>query len=97
MYPTLTIVLVETQRSMMDVCEIGPSDAGKFAGAVALSDARGATSGRLSFPVEQIRTTMDSESVFLPSRALRPGRDGQGHGLEKVILEVKERQVGNSG
>jgi len=96
MYPTLTIVLVETQRSMIDVCEIGPSNASKFAGAVS-SEARGATSGHLSFPVEQIRTTMDSESVFLHSRALW-GRDGQGHGLEKVILEVKESQlVGNSG
>ena len=41
MYPTVVILLVETQRSMVDVCEVSPS------GPVA-PDARPTTLGHLS-------------------------------------------------
>ena len=48
MYPTLVIVLVESQLSMIDVCEISPSNGNKPAGPVA-SETRPATLGHLSF------------------------------------------------
>ena len=35
MYPTVVMVLVQTQRSMVDVCEISPSNASKIIGPVA--------------------------------------------------------------
>ena len=48
MYPTVVIVLVETQRSMADVCEINPSNpSGKLRGPVA-SEVRPASLGYLS-------------------------------------------------
>ena len=93
MYPTAIIVLIETQRSMADVCEISPSNASKFAGPVG-SEARPATLGHLSFAVEPIHSTMDSEAGSQRSRALQ-SQGGHEHDLE-AILEVKESQVGTS-
>ena len=63
MYPTVVMVLVDTQRSMMDVCEISPSNASKLAGTVA-SEARLATLGHLSFAVGPIHTMMDNEAAL---------------------------------
>jgi len=59
MYPTVVILLVETQRSMTDICEISPSNASKLA---ASSEARPATSGHLSFAVGPVDITTDDEA-----------------------------------
>ena len=88
MYPTLVIVLIETQRSMMDVCETSPSNASGPMGPVA-SQARSTTSGRLSFAVGPGHSTTDSEVESQRSRALQ-SQGGEEHGLEEVILELKE-------
>ena len=83
MYPTLVIVLIETQLSMTDVCEISPSNGNKTAGPVA-SETRPATLEHLSFA--QIAT--DNEADTQRQRALR-SQGGQEHGW-KVTPEVKE-------
>jgi len=82
MYPTVVIILVETQRSMTEVCEISPSN----------TIARPATLGNLSFVVVSVHSTTDKDAESRCSRALQ-NRGGQEHGLEEVILEVKESQV----
>jgi len=95
MYPTVVIVLVETQRSITDVWEIRPSNLSKLAGPVA-SEARSATLGHLSFAGGPVYRTTDNEAETQPSRTLQ-SQGGQEHGLEGVILEVKEiSQVGTS-
>ena len=99
MYPTIVVVLVETQRSMVDICEIGPSSPSKIAGAGASDcEARAGTLGHLSFAVGPIDSAMDKEAESPPSRALQR-EDGQGRGLENDILEVnlKESRVSTSG
>ena len=71
MYPTIVVVLVETQRSMVDICEIGPSNASKTAGAAASDhEAHPTRLGRLSFAVGPINSAMDKEDESPPSRAL---------------------------
>jgi len=95
MYPTVVIVLVETQRSMSDICNISPLNASKFAGPVA-SEVRAATLGHLSFAVGPVHSTTDNEAESQRSHTLQ-SQDGQEHGLEEVILEIKESQVGTSG
>ena len=58
------IVLVETQRSMMDVCEIGTSNTSKLAGPMP-SEPRPATLGYPSFalgPVAAVYSTTDNEA-----------------------------------
>ena len=91
MYPTIVIILVETQRSITDICEISVLNASKFSGPVT-SEARAATFGHLSFTV--LNSTMDSEAESLRSRASQ-SEDVQERGLEKVILEInlKESRV----
>ena len=94
MYPTMVIILVETQRSMMDVCEISPSNTSKFPGRVA----RPAILGHLSpLPSGQsIHSTMDVEAGPLRSRALQ-SQGGQEYGLlGELILEVKESHIDTS-
>jgi len=88
MYPTVVIVLVETQRSMTDVWEINLSNASKLVGPVA-SQPHAATLGHLSLAVGQMDCTTDNDSEFQGSRVLQ-SQDRQEHGLEKVILEVKK-------
>jgi len=88
MYPTVVIILVETQRSMADVCEISPSNAGRLAAPVA-SEVRPASLGHLPFAVGPVHSTTDNEAESQRSRALE-SQGGQEHGLEEVILEVKE-------
>ena len=68
MYPTLVIVLIETQRSITDVCEIGPLNASKPDGPVA-SEARSTTLGHLSFAVGPIHSTADNRAESQRSRA----------------------------
>ena len=88
MYPTVVILLVETQRSMMDVCEISSSNASGYMGPMA-SEARPATLGRrVPFAVGLSHKTTDDEAESQRSRTLQ-SQGGQGHGLE-VILEVKD-------
>ena len=91
MYPTIVIVLVETQRSMTDIYEISTPNTSRLAGPVA-SEARAATLRHPSFGVLNI--TMDNEAESLPFRTLQSG-GAQERGLGKVILEVnfKESQV----
>ena len=67
MYPTVVIVLVETQRSIVDVCEFSPSNVGKLAGPVA-AEALPATLGQRSLAVGQIHTTTDNEGECQRSR-----------------------------
>ena len=88
----MVVVLVETQRSVADVFEISPSNASKFAGPVA-SEARPATFGHLSFAAGPIDTMVDNESEYQRSRTLQ-SKGGQEHGLEEVILKVKESHNG---
>ena len=94
MYPTVVVVLVETQRSMTDVCEISASNASTVAGPMA-SEARPATSEHLSFAVGPVHSTTDNEAESQRSRALQ-SKGGQEYHLDEVILEVKECQVGTS-
>ena len=95
MYPTVVILLVETQRSMTDICEISPSNASKLAAPVA-SEARPATLGHFSFVVGPVHPTTSGEAESQLSRGLQ-SQGGQEHGLEEITLEVKESQVGTSG
>jgi hypothetical protein len=93
MYPTVVILLVETQRSMMDVCEISSLNATILAGPL-VSEACPA-SGHLSFAVRPLRSTTDNEAGSQRSRALQ-SQGGHEHSLEEIILEVKESRVGTS-
>jgi len=92
MYPTVVILLVETQRSMSDICEISPSNASKFA-ASSGSEARPATLGHLSFAVGPFYSTTDYEAESQLSPALQ-SQHGRKDGSEEPITEVKEHQVG---
>ena len=91
MYPTVVIVIVETQRSITDICEISPSDASRLARPVTPED-RPATIRHPSFVVGTTNSDNDAESQH--SRALQ-SHEGQVHDLED-ILEVKESQVGTN-
>jgi len=90
MYPTVVVVLAETQRSMTDICEISRPDPSKIADPAA--------SEAPSSLVGPINSTMDNEAKSSPSRALQ-SQEAQEHGLEKVIFEVnlKESRVSTSG
>ena len=70
MYLTVVMVLVETQRSMTDICEISSSNTGRIPGPVG-SEARPATLGHLSFAVGPVYSTGDNEAESQPSRALQ--------------------------
>ena len=84
MYPTVVMVLVETHRSMTDICEIGPSDASNLAGPRAF-ETRAATLGHLSFAATY--STMDSESES--QRPLASQSQDRSE-KKKVILGTKE-------
>ena len=88
MYPTVVIILVETQRSMTDVCEISASNPSQFAGPPMTSGARAAVLGHLAFAVGPVYSTTDDEAESQRSRALQ-SQAGQVHGSEGDILEVK--------
>jgi len=102
MYPTIVVVLVETRRSMTDICEIGPSNASKIAGSVASDHEARATSsslGHSSFAVGPNNSMMDNEGAESPPSCSLQCHDVQERSLEKVILEInsKESQVSTSG
>ena len=99
MYPTLVIVLAETQRSMTDICEVGPSSASRLAGPVPSDhEARTATLVQLSSAVGPTNSAVDDEAESPLFHALQ-SRDVQEYGLEKVILEVnfEKSRVSSSG
>lgn len=79
----MVIVLVETQRTMADVCEISPSNGSIPAGPMA--------SGRLSFMAWPVHSTTDDESESQHSHPLR-SQGGQERGLG-VILEVDSEDL----
>ena len=85
MYPTVVIVLVETQRSMTDIYEISQSNASKLDTPVA-SETLPATIGHFSFDVTSVHSTTDNEAESQRSRALG-GAGWQEHGLEGVLGE----------
>jgi len=74
MYPTVVILLVETQRSMTDICETSQSNASKIAGPVA-SEARPATLGPLSFAIGPVPSTADTETESQPRVRCRAKAD----------------------
>ena len=84
MYPTVVMVLVETQRSMVDVCEISTPNASKLVGPVA-SEPRPATPGHLSLAGGPIRGKMDNEAEPQRSHVLQ-SQGGQEHDLERLPL-----------
>ena len=88
MYPTVVILLVETRRSMTDVCEINPSNASKLVVPRA-SEACTATLGHLSMAVGPVYSTTDNNAESQGSRALQ-SQGGQEYNLEGVILKVNE-------
>ena len=83
MYPTMVIVLVETQRSMVDVCESGTSNASKLAHSMP-SEPRPATLGCLSFVLGPVHSTTDDEAESQRSRALQ-SQGGQGSSLGEAM------------
>ena len=85
MYPTIVVVMVETQRSMVDICEIGQSTANKVPGVVASDpEAHAIALGHLSHAgAGPINIVMENEGESRSSRALQR-QDVQEHGLEKV-------------
>ena len=94
MYPTVVIVLVETQRSAADICGISPSNASRLAGPAASDhEARAATLRYPSFAVGPINNAMDNEAGSPPSRVLQT-ENVQEHGLEKAVLEVHLKESG---
>ena len=95
MYPTVVIILVETQRSATDICEISPSNASRLAGPVT-SAARPTTLGHLSFAVRTVHSSTDNEAEPQRSRALQ-SQGGQAYDLDGVILEENKSHAGTSG
>ena len=90
MYPTVVIVLVETQRSMADVCEISLSATSSLAGPVA-SEPRLATIGDPPFAAAPLLTTTDNEAESQCSRTpesqvVQAGAWlGEGHSRRKLV------------
>ena len=85
MYPTTVVVLVESQRSMTDVCGISPSNATRVVARVASEhEARAATLGHLSFAAGPNPSLTDGESIAtLPLQS----RYSNGHEHDVDIAE----------
>ena len=95
MYPTVIVLLVESQRSVMDNIAINPSVASKLAGPVP-SETCSEILGHFSFVTWPIDNTMENKPESQHSRASE-SQDGQECGLGDPIepeIEVKESQVG---
>ena len=84
MYPTVVIVVVETQRSMADVYEISSSSNPSKLVGVAASEVRPATLGPLPFTVGQVHPTTDNEAE---SQLPRPAKVDMA--WTQVVLEAK--------
>ena len=61
MYPTVMIVLTESQRSMAGICEISPSNASRLTDPVASED-RPTNLGHLSFAVGPVYSLTDNKA-----------------------------------
>ena len=87
MYPTMVVVLVESQRSMTDVCGVNQSNAAQ---AVELgpSEARAATLGHpISFAVGPNQYTMNREYITtVPLQSRYSG--GPKHG----VIDIAEKE-----
>ena len=81
----LVLVLVETQRSMAEICETSPSNVASSVVSLAKNCAPDISFG-------SIHDIMEKELESQGSCALQ-SLDGQGHGFEKATLEVKESHV----
>ena len=94
MYPTVVILLIETQRSMTDICEISLSNGSKTADLVA-AEAHPATLGYLSFAVGPAHSVTRDDKV---ESQCSPGLWSQGRQeySTEVNLDVKESQVGTT-
>ena len=89
MYPTVVILLVETQRSMSDVYVISPPNGSKLVGPLT-SGTRPATLGHLSSAVGTVHSTTDKEAEYRRSRTLQ-SRGVEEDGLE-ITLEIKLKE-----
>ena len=92
MYPTVVIVLVETQRSVTDIRETSTPNASGPAGPMA-TNAPAATAGHLSFGVLNITT--DNDASESPPSDVPQSQDVEERGLLKVI-PLKESRVSSS-
>ena len=82
MYPTVVMLLLESQRSMTYVYEISLPNASRLADPMA-SEVRYATLGHLSFAAGPVHSTTDNETR---SQRLQ-SQSGQEHGLEEGEAE----------
>ena len=99
MYPTIVVILVETQRSMTDIYEIGIPNTSRLAGRLESDhEARSTTLGHPSLAVGPINGVMDNEAESRLSRTLQ-SQDMQERDFEKVIagINLKEGGVSTSG
>ena len=71
MYPTVMILLVQSQRSMADICVISPSNPSKFVGPAVPEARPTALEHPRSIAVRQIYDTMDDEVEPRHSRTLQ--------------------------
>ena len=92
----MVIVLVETRRSVVDVCEINLSNTSGKLGAPVGSEALPGTLGRISFAIGPVHSKTDDEAESQRSRVFQ-SQGGQENRPEQVILEVKESHVGLVG
>ena len=83
MYPTVVIVLVETQRSMTDIYEISQSNTSKIEGPVA-SETLPATLGHLSFEVGSVNDSTTDNKTESQRRGALESQGWQEHDLEMV-------------
>lgn len=95
MYPTVVMVLVESRRSMMDICELSLSNPTVIAGRVA-SKARPATLRHTSFAFRPIDSTADNKPESQHPRVSQSW-DEEGYELEEAILEAKQSRVSTGG
>ena len=87
MYPTVVIVLVETQGSMTDVCETSQSNTSKLKGPVAskaLPATLGPTLGHLSFEVGSVNDSTTDNETESQRRGALESQGWQEHDLEMV-------------
>ena len=96
MYPTVVMVLVESRRSMMDICELSSSNATAIAGRVA-SKARPATLRHTSFAFRPIDSTTADNKPESQHPRVSQSWDEEGYELEEAILEAKQSRVSTGG
>ena len=91
MYPTVVMLLIETQLSMTNICEISEISPSNATAPVA-SEARRKSLGPVSFTVRPVYSTTADETESQRSSTLQ-SQGGQEYGLDEVIFGVQESQV----